>query len=108
MSDTNVAIALYRPHEGKEQELHAIVKEHGPALKREGLITELPMLQLEAEDGTVIEIFEWKSEEAMRQAHASPVIWPIWERMMAVAEMTSLGSLKEAGQPFPNFKRLEL
>ncbi|WP_127498783.1 hypothetical protein [Paenibacillus glycanilyticus] len=108
MTDKNIAIALYRPHAGKEQELHEIVREHGPALKREGLITELPLLQLEAEDGTVIEIFEWKSEEAKRQAHSSPVIWPIWERMMAVAEMTGLGSLKEAAQPFPNFRRLEL
>ncbi|MCM3629641.1 antibiotic biosynthesis monooxygenase [Paenibacillus glycanilyticus] len=108
MSNKNVAIALYRPHPGKEQELYAIVREHGPALKREGLITEHPMLQLEAEDGTVIEIFEWKSEEAKKQAHISPDIWPIWERMMAVAEMTGLATLKEAGQPFPDFKRLEL
>ncbi|GLX70344.1 hypothetical protein [Paenibacillus glycanilyticus] len=108
MSDKNIAFALYRPHAGKEKELHAIVKEHGPALIQEGLITELPVLKLEAEDGTVIEIFEWKSEESMHQAHKSPVIWPIWERMMEVAEMTGLGSLKEAGHPFPNFKRLEL
>ncbi|WP_308637170.1 antibiotic biosynthesis monooxygenase [Paenibacillus silvisoli] len=103
-----IAVALYRPHPGKENELREIVKEHGPALVAEGLITEHPMLQLGAEDGTIIEIFEWKSVEAKDQAHKSPVIWPIWERMMAVAEMTSLGSLKEAHQPFPTFQRLTL
>jgi hypothetical protein len=31
----------------------------------------------------------------------------IWDQMMAVAEMTSLSSLPEAGHPFPNFKALK-
>ncbi|EFM08450.1 conserved hypothetical protein [Paenibacillus curdlanolyticus YK9] len=108
MSETNFAIALYRPNPGKENELRAIVKEHEPALRQEGLITEHPLTRLEGADGTIIEMFEWKSAEAMHQAHKSPVIWPIWERMMAVAEMANLASLQEANQPFPNFKRLEL
>nr|WP_090647327.1 antibiotic biosynthesis monooxygenase [Paenibacillus sp. UNC496MF] len=106
MSDTLIAVALYRPHPGKESELRGIVLEHEPALRAEGLITEHPLLRMEAEDGTVMEIFEWKSEEAKDQAHRSPVVWPLWERMMAAAEMTNLASLKEAQKPFPAFKRL--
>jgi hypothetical protein len=31
----------------------------------------------------------------------------IWDQMMAVAEMTSLSSLPEAGHPFSNFKALK-
>ncbi|MWC29741.1 hypothetical protein GON22_16740 [Paenibacillus sp. MMS18-CY102] len=108
MPETNFAIALYRPHPGKEQELRQIVKEHEPALRQEGLIADHPLTRVEAADGTIIEMFEWKSAEAMHQAHKSTVVWPIWERMMAVAEMANLGSLQEANQPFPNFRRLEL
>ncbi|WP_219834836.1 antibiotic biosynthesis monooxygenase [Paenibacillus sp. R14(2021)] len=109
MSDqTLFAIALYRPHPGQDAALRDILRTHEPALRAEGLITAYPLLRLEAGDGTLIELFEWKSEEAKDRAHKSPVIWPIWERMMAVAEMTSLASLEEAKRPFPVFKRMEL
>lgn len=102
---TLFAIASYRPHAGKEAELREILREHEPALRREGLITDFPFVQLQAADGTLIELFEWKSEAAKDAAHRSPVVWPIWERMMAAAEMVPLSSVEEAQRPFAGFVR---
>jgi quinol monooxygenase YgiN len=107
MSNPKVAIALYRPHPGKEEELLKIVDTHIPTLRSENLITNREPLLLQSEDGTLIEIFEWKSEEATEKAHYTPAIMKIWESMMGVAEMANLSSLPEAGHPFPNFRALK-
>ncbi|MBP1965703.1 hypothetical protein [Paenibacillus aceris] len=101
-------MAMYRPHPGKEDELAEIVKEHVPMLREEGLITDFTPVTLQSADGTLIEIFEWLSEEAKDKAHTSPKVWPLWEKMMKVAELVSLSSLPEADKPFPNFKRVTL
>ncbi|WP_235550157.1 hypothetical protein [Paenibacillus sp. Soil724D2] len=71
-------------------------------------ITDFTPVTLQSVDGTLIEIFEWLSEEAKDKAHTSPKVWPIWENMMKVAELVSLSSLPEADKPFPNFKRVTL
>lgn len=101
-------MAMYRPHPGKESELAEIIKGHVPILREEGLITEFPPVTLISVDGTLIEIFEWLSEEAKDKAHSSPKVWPVWEQIMRVAELVSLSSLPEAEHPFPNFKRVDL
>jgi hypothetical protein len=106
MSEPLVAMALYRPFPGKEEELWEILRHHFPTLQREGLVTEQELLTLQASDGTIIEIFEWCSEEAKEKAHASAAVMEIWNKMMTVAEMTSLSTLPEAQRPFPNFKRM--
>lgn len=106
MSEALFAVALYRPHPGREQELRAIVRQHVPALRREELITDFPPFVLQGRDGTLIEMFEWKSVEAKDQAHRSAVVRPLWEKMMEVAEMTSLSTLQEAEQIFPAFSRI--
>jgi quinol monooxygenase YgiN len=107
MTNRNLAVALYRPHPGKEEELLKIVYTHIPTLRAENLITSREPMLLQSEDGTIIEIFEWLSEAATEKAHHSPAVMKIWDQLMAVAEMVSLSSLPEAGQPFPNFKSLK-
>lgn len=101
-----VFMALYRPQPGKELELKEILKGHIPALREEGLLTDLELLTLQAEDGTIIEIAEWKSPEAIDQAHLSEKVKGVWKQIMSVAELTSLSSLAEAQYPFPNFKAI--
>lgn len=108
MTEPTVAIALYRPQPGKEENLLNVVKDHLPILHQENLITARTPLHLQAEDGTVLEIFEWKSSEAKDAAHQSPAVMKVWERFMSVSEMVSLSSLEEANQPFPNFKPITL
>jgi quinol monooxygenase YgiN len=101
-----VFMALYRPKPGKENELRDLLKVHIPILREEGLITERELLTLQAEDGTIIEIAEWKSSEAIDKAHHSDKVMSVWNQIGALAELTNLSSLAEAQYPFPNFKAI--
>ena len=64
-----IAIACYRPKNGQEDILLDIVRRHVPTLRQEGLVTERPALVMKAEDGTLVEVFEWASQDAKNQAH---------------------------------------
>jgi quinol monooxygenase YgiN len=99
-------MALYRPKSGKTNELKDILKVHIPTLLEEGLITNRELLTLQAADGTIIEIAEWKSNEAIEKAHQSPNVIAIWDKISSVSELTSLSSLAESKELFPNFKPL--
>ncbi|WP_144550054.1 antibiotic biosynthesis monooxygenase [Bacillus sp. X1(2014)] len=101
-----VFMALYRPHPGKEEELKELLKVHIPTLREEELITNRELLTLQAEDGTIIEIAEWRSTEAIEKAHQSARVMAVWNKIGALAELTSLSTLAEAQHPFPNFKPL--
>lgn len=102
-----VFMALYRPKPGKEMELNEVLKGHITTLREEGLITDRELLTLQAEDGTIIEIAEWKSKEAIDTAHQSPTVMAVWNQIGQLAELTSLSTLAEAQYPFPNFKALK-
>lgn len=99
---SEVVIATYRPHEGQAAQLDELVRAHWPLLHAEGLVTERRPLVLRAKDGTILDIFEWKAGGA-EQAHHNERVMGLWNRMMEIAEMTTLGSLDEAGRPFPHF-----
>jgi quinol monooxygenase YgiN len=99
----SIAIACYRPHPGKEAELQELIKRHIPTLREEGLVTDREPLLLKAADGTFLEIFEWKSDEAKNEAHSSQAVLEIWEAMGKIADFPSLSELEEAKRPFPNF-----
>lgn len=98
-----ITMALYQPHEGKEEQLNEVLKNHIKTLEAENLITSREPIRAQAADGTVIEIFEWKSEKAKDAAHESPVVMKVWNDIMEIAEIKSLSSLEESKHPFPNF-----
>ncbi|MGQ0553156.1 MAG: RluA family pseudouridine synthase [Planctomycetota bacterium] len=100
----NFVIACYRPKPGQHAALLACVREHLPTLRREGLVTTRPGLLLRAADGTLLELFEWQSAAAVEAAHHNAAVAALWERFAAVSDFTTLGSLPEAGQPFPHFE----
>lgn len=105
---TEVVIAAYRPKEGKAAEVNALLKKHVPTLRRLELLTDRPELVLQAKNGTILEIFEWRSAEAAHQAHEHPAVAAVWEALGAVADFKTLGTLEEAGKPFAHFTPLEL
>ncbi|MFE1245364.1 hypothetical protein ACFW35_14640 [Fictibacillus sp. NPDC058756] len=100
---TLITMALYQPHEGKEEQLNEVLKNHIKTLEAEELITSREPIRAVAADGTVIEIFEWKSEQAKDAAHESPIVMKVWNEIMEIAEIKSPSSLAEANHPFPNF-----
>ncbi|WP_164019812.1 hypothetical protein [Pyxidicoccus trucidator] len=104
----NMVIAVYRPREGRQSELLELVREHVPALQKLGLATKRPALVMRAKDGSLVEIFEWVSAEAVEKAHHHPEVQMLWQGFEEVAEWSSLGSLEEAKTPFSHFDLVEL
>ena len=100
-----IVIAMYKPHEGKDIELRALIRKHVPKLRRLELITDRPALLAQAQNGTYLEIFEWRE---VGRAHEHPEVARIWEAMELVADLVSLSSLDEAKRSFPHFKPVEL
>jgi hypothetical protein len=101
-------IACYRPKPGKEVELEKVVADHMPVLRAQGLITARPAYVMRAADGTILEVFEWKSREAIEQAHQNSDVHKLWARFAAVCEYEKLTNLAEAGQMFAEFEPVEM
>ena len=96
-----IVIALYKPHEGKDAELRALIDQHVPTLRKLELITDRPALLARSKNGTYIEIFEWRESG---RANENPEVARIWEAMEQIADLPSLDSLEEAGRTFPHFE----
>jgi hypothetical protein len=99
-----LVIAIYRPYPGTAREVVLdLIRSHNATLRVEGLITDRPAILAEAEDGALLEIFEWKPGASQR-AHEHKAVQKIWKRMGDVAEFAPLISLQEAEAQFPAFK----
>jgi quinol monooxygenase YgiN len=61
-----IAIASYLPKKGKEKKFLRLLKNHIPTLRAEGLISDKDAYRMQAENGTIIEVFEWKSSKAKK------------------------------------------
>jgi len=105
MSKPEVVIAMYRPKEGKLKELEVLVRKHFPILKEYGLTTDRDSYIGRSGDGTILEIFEWASQESAEKAHDHPAVAKIWEAMAMVCEFGRLEQLPEAKNRFPHFPR---
>jgi quinol monooxygenase YgiN len=101
-------IVAYRPKPGQGQALLAAVKKHVQVLKDEQLVTDRPAYVMRAGDGTIVEIFEWRSAEAIHQAHSSPAVQALWGEFGAACDYVPLTSLPEASQMFAEFDAVEL
>ena len=69
-----IVIACYRPKPGQQEALRELAREHLPILRSQGLVTDRDSIMMEAADGTIIEVFEWKSKESIKTAHTSSVV----------------------------------
>ena len=102
----HITIAAYKPKPGKENALKEVMKTHLPILKQEGLVRDKESYIMEAADSTVVEVFEWLSEEAIQQAHTNPAVLKMWGEYAEVCDYIPVGNLAEAGQLFSGFKPL--
>ena len=101
-------IVAYRPLPGKEQMLLDLTREHLPILRRLGLATDRESYVMRAADGTIIEVFEWKSAEAIAAAHQNPVWADMCGRYSEACEYIRLEGLEESKQMFAEFDSVEL
>jgi hypothetical protein len=94
-------LVIYRPKEGHNDQLLAILEKHGPVLRQVGLITDEPVRVFRASDlrrdgeaaPYFIETFQWKDEAASNLAHQTPEVMAVWETMGPHLESMTLTTL---------------
>jgi len=106
MSGT-IVIVGYQPKPGKEEALNALTRRHYSLLKDAGLVSDRIPIIMKAKNGTIVEVFEWKSAAAIEQAHTHPVVLKLWEEYAAVCEYVPVGGLEEMGDLFSAFTPFE-
>ncbi len=99
-------IAAFRPKPGMADALLAVVQKHWSVLQAQRLVSSRPRYAMQASDGTIIEVFEWSSVEAISQAHDNEAVLALWSEFEAVCEYVPLASLAEAAHPFSEFRPL--
>jgi len=102
-----VVIVAYRPKPGKEHELLEVVRSRIPTLRKEGLVSDRVPVLMRARDGTIIEVSEWKSSEAIEAAHKNPNVLALWNRFFEVCDCVPLMTLAEAEEMFAGFAPIE-
>ena len=99
-----VVIVAYRPKPGKENELVDLVRGRVPTLRKEGLVTDRAPTIMRSRDGTIVEVSEWKSREAIDAAHKNPNVLAMWNKFFALCDCVPLKSLAEAEEMFAGFE----
>lgn len=98
-----VVVCSYTAKVGHEDELENLLATHGPTLLRLGLRTDEPVQLLrgvpaapDAHDASrrYLEIFSWRSDESMKEAHASPEVMQIWEGIGACCDAMDFPSFE--------------
>ena len=100
-------IVAYRPKPGKEKEILELVRGRVPTLRQEGLVTDRVPTIMRAKDGTIIEVSEWKSREAIEEAHKNPRVLAMWDKFFAVCDCVPLKTVPEAEMMFAGFEPIE-
>ena len=83
----SISVACYKPKPGSEKAL----MERAPIVMR-------------AADGTIVEIFEWVSQEAIAGAHNNPTVLDLWKRFEAVCSYEKPSNLAEFQNMFAHFE----
>jgi len=102
----SISVACYKPKPGCETALLDLVRNHLPPLRSEGLVAEHPSIVMRTADGTIVEIFEWVSREAIAGAHKNPVVLDLWKRFEAVCSYEIPSNLPEFQDMFGHFEPL--
>lgn len=100
--------ACYKPKAGKENLLREAVSEHMPVLRNEGLVTDRQCYVMKSKDGSIIEVFEWKSEEAIEAAHRNPRVLELWKKFEEACDYIPVGEIAEAKHVFSNFEPMNI
>lgn len=103
-----IVIACYRPKAGQTDALRRLVKTHVATLRSIGLVSKREPITMEAKDGTIVEVFEWASAEAIEAAHGHPVVLKMWEEYGKLCDYVPISQVAEASQLFSEFAPVEV
>jgi quinol monooxygenase YgiN len=102
-----LVIAAFRPKPGKTDLLRAVLRDHFPTLRSQDLISDRAPIVMEASDGTMVEVFEWRSDEAVESAHSNPVVLALWKRFEEACDYVPISKVAGAEHPFTMFDPVE-
>ena len=102
-----MVIACYRPKPGKNAELRDLMRSHVERLRAENLVTARKPILMEAADGTVLEVFEWLSQDAIDAAHSNPRVQEMWAEFSAACEYIPVSQVSEAAELFSGFRPID-
>jgi hypothetical protein len=103
-----IVIAAYRPKPGRSHALERLMRRHHQRLRGEGLVADrLPAL-MRASDGTIVEVFEWLSPNAISEVHNSATVQSMWREYAEVSDYVPLAELKESAASFAEFEPLSM
>jgi quinol monooxygenase YgiN len=102
-----VVIVAYRPKPEKEHALLELVQKRVPTLRQEGLVTDRAPIIMRAREGTIVEVSEWKSEEAIDAAHKNPNVLAMWKKFFEICDCVPLKKLEEADETFAGFEPVD-
>ena len=102
----SISVACYKPKPGCDDALLEMVRNHLPPLRAEGLVTDRASIVMRAGDGTIIEVFEWVSQEAIAGAHNTPVVLELWKRFEGVCTYAIPSNIVEFSKMFAHFEPL--
>ena len=100
---SRIVIACYRPKAGQQEALRGLIRDHVATLRAIGLVTARAPITMEAADGTILEVFEWVSADAIQAAHGHPTVLKMWEAFGAVCDYVPVVQVPEASQLFSEF-----
>ena len=98
-----IVIVAYKPKPGMESNLKVLTLNHHPRLREQDLVTDRLPIIMKSKDGTIIEVFEWKSEDAIQQAHTNKVVGQLWVEFSEVCDYIPIGQLPESSELFANY-----
>ncbi len=101
-------IVAYAPKPGMGAALELAIEKHLRVLREEGLVTERSASVMRAADGTILEVFEWRSAEAIREAHGNPAVQALWGEFGAACDYRPLSTIAEAQQLFAEFESVDV
>ena len=101
-----IVIVGYRPKPGQADALKTLMASHVPRLRAEGLATAREPIIMEARDGTILEVFEWVSKEAIASAHTNPAVQSMWQEYDAVCDYVPVAEVAEVDSLFSEFTPL--
>ena len=100
----SISVACYKPKPGCNDALLDLVRKHLSPLRAEGLVTDRASIVMRAGDGTIIEVFEWVSQEAIAGAHSNQAVLELWKRFEAVCTYAIPSNIVEFTKMFAHFE----
>ncbi len=100
----SIVVACYKPRPEQESALLDLVKGHLPPLRELGFVTDRAPIVARCADGTIIEVFEWVSQETIAAAHSHPVVQDMWKKFEAACWYETPANIAEFKNMFSHLE----